>query len=107
MLFRSVFDVMDNVSPGGVVCLTGVSSGGRQLGVDAGALNRTMVLENEVVVGSVNANRRHYELGAAALAAADKDWLAGLITRRVPLESWSHALTRRPDDVKVVIEVQP
>ncbi|HZT64733.1 MAG TPA: glucose 1-dehydrogenase [Acidimicrobiales bacterium] len=100
-----VFDVMDDVAPGGVVCLTGVSSGGRQLGVDAGSLNRTMVLENEAVVGSVNANRRHYQLGADALAAAERDWLSGLITRKVPLERWADALTRQPDDVKVVIEV--
>ncbi|HZU71762.1 MAG TPA: glucose 1-dehydrogenase [Acidimicrobiales bacterium] len=100
-----VFDVMSHVAPGGVVCLTGVSSGGRELGVDAGTLNRNMVLENEAVVGSVNANRRHYEMGAAALAKADRDWLAGLITRRVPLEDWSDALERQPDDVKVVIEV--
>jgi threonine dehydrogenase-like Zn-dependent dehydrogenase len=100
-----VFDVMNHVAPGGVVCLTGVSSGGRQLGVDAGTLNRNMVLENEAVVGSVNANRRHYELGAEALAKADRSWLSQLITRRVPLSAWSDALQRRPDDVKVVIEV--
>ena len=67
-----VFDAMEHVGPGGVVCLTGVSSGGRTLDVDAGSLNRSMVLENEAVVGSVNANRRHYEAGAAALAKADR-----------------------------------
>ncbi|HET6794391.1 MAG TPA: glucose 1-dehydrogenase [Acidimicrobiales bacterium] len=100
-----VFDAMAHVSPGGVVCLTGVSSGGRQLGVDAGELNRTMVLENEAVVGSVNANRRHYEEGAEALAAADHEWLGRLITRSLPLDRWQDALTRKPDDVKVVIEV--
>ena len=33
---------------------------GPQRPVDAGALNRDIVLENDVVVGSVNANRRHY-----------------------------------------------
>ena len=100
-----VFEVMQHAAPGGVVCLTGVSSGGRQLGVDAGALNRSMVLENEAVVGSVNANRRHYQLGAESLAAADLGWLERLVTRRVPLAGWSDALQRQPDDVKVVIEV--
>jgi threonine dehydrogenase-like Zn-dependent dehydrogenase len=100
-----VFDAMGHVAPGAVVCLTGVSSGGRQLEVDAGSLNRSMVLENEVVVGSVNANRRHYEAGAEALARADREWLSRLVSRRVPLERWSDALARQPDDVKVVIEV--
>jgi threonine dehydrogenase-like Zn-dependent dehydrogenase len=100
-----VFDAMEHVSPGGVVCLTGVSSGGRSIGVDAGLLNRTMVLENEAVVGSVNANRRHYEAGAEALRKADRDWLGRLVSRRVPLGAWQQAFERSDQDVKVVIEV--
>ena len=100
-----VLDAMEHVGPGGVVCLTGVSSGGRTVAVDEGALNRTMVLENESVVGSVNANRRHYEDGAAALADADRGWLEQLVTRQVPLEQWQQALERSPDDVKVVVQV--
>lgn len=100
-----VFDAMEHIGPGGVVCLTGVSSGGRQIDVDAGSLNRSMVLENESVVGSVNANRRHYEAGAEALAKADRSWLERLITRRVALADWASALERQPDDVKVVVEV--
>ena len=103
-----VFDAMDHVGPGGVVCLTGVSSGGRTIDIDAGLLNRNMVLENEAVVGSVNANRRHYEAAAAALAKADRSWLA---TRREP-QGAARAVVRRrsqrqPDDVKVVIQVGP
>ena len=58
-------------------------------------------------VGSVNANRRHYEAAAGALAKADGAWLAELVSRRVPLDSWPDALDRQPDDVKVVIEVTP
>ena len=44
-------------------CLTGVSSRGRTIRVDAGELNRDIVLENDAVVGSVNANLRHYAPG--------------------------------------------
>jgi threonine dehydrogenase-like Zn-dependent dehydrogenase len=102
---RLVYDVMSHTAPGGIVCLTGVSSGGRTLGVDIGELNRTMVLENDVVFGSVNANRRHYEAAATALAKADLDWLERLITRRVPLDRWADALEARPDDVKTVIDL--
>jgi threonine dehydrogenase-like Zn-dependent dehydrogenase len=99
-----IFDVMDTSGNNGIVCLTGVSSGGRDLSVDVGLLNRRMVLENDVVFGSVNANRRHYEAGAQALAAADRDWLSRLITRRVPLDSWKDAYQRQPTDVKVTLE---
>ncbi|HMC38757.1 MAG TPA: glucose 1-dehydrogenase [Acidimicrobiales bacterium] len=99
-----IFDVMDHAGANGIVCLTGVSSGGRDIPVDVGMLNRRLVLENDVVFGSVNANRRHYEAGAAALAAADRDWLARLVTRRVPLTNWKDAYQRQPGDVKVVLE---
>ena len=102
-----VFDAMAHVGTGGVVCLTGVSSGGRTIEIDEGALNRSMVLENVAVVGSVNANKRHYEAAADALAKADRSWLARLVNRRVPLEQWKDALNRNPDDVKVIIQVNP
>jgi glucose 1-dehydrogenase len=102
-----VFDAMEHLTPGGVVCLTGISSGGRTIAVDAGLLNKDMVLENEAVVGSVNANRRHYEAGAETLAKADKSWLEKVVSRKVPLDQWQQALDRQPNDVKVVIEVAP
>jgi threonine dehydrogenase-like Zn-dependent dehydrogenase len=100
-----VIDVLGHTAPDAIVCLTGVSSGGRTLQFDAGEVNREMVLGNAVVFGSVNANRRHYEAGAEALSSADTRWLARLITRRVPLESFADALERRPDDVKTVITI--
>jgi threonine dehydrogenase-like Zn-dependent dehydrogenase len=100
-----VFEAMSSTRPGGIVCLTGVSSGGRELNVDLGALNRSIVLENDVVFGSVNANRRHYETAARALATADHGWLERLITRRVPLDHWREAFERRPHDVKTVIRL--
>ena len=62
-----VFDAMEHLNPGGVACLTGVSSGRHALKVDASMLNRSMVLENQAVVGSVNANHRHYQAAADAL----------------------------------------
>jgi glucose 1-dehydrogenase len=101
-----VFDAMEHNAPAGIVCLTGVSPTGRDLEIDAGALNRSIVLENDVVFGSVNANRHHYELAADALASADRAWLESLITRRVPLDRFEEALAKRDDDVKVVLELR-
>ena len=98
-----VFDVIGRTGPGGIVCLTGVSPVGRRLEIDAGAVNRELVLENDVVFGSVNANRRHYELAAAALAQTERDWLERIVTRWVSLERWRDALQIRDDDIKVAI----
>jgi threonine dehydrogenase-like Zn-dependent dehydrogenase len=99
-----VFDAVNRTAAGGVVCLTGIAAKGRTIDIDFALLNRTMVLENDVVFGTVNANRRHYEAAASALARADRAWLERLITRRVPLERWSEALERGRHDVKVVLD---
>lgn len=101
-----VFEVMARSSPDKIVCLAGVSSGGRKLEVDAGALNRSLVLSNGVVFGSVNANRRHYEAAAEALGRADRDWLGRLITRRVPIGRFAEAIERRDHDIKSVITLR-
>lgn len=98
-----IIAAVNKVAPCGVVCLAGVSSGGHKLSLDIGLLNRSMVLENEVLFGSVNANRRHYEAAAVALARADQDWLEQLITRRVPLANWADAFQRSHSDVKTII----
>ena len=90
---------------GCIVCLTGISSGGRTIPVDVASLNKTMVLENDVVFGSVNANRRHYEKAADALAKADPAGWAALISRRVPWRTGPSAAAPQPDDVKTVIEL--
>jgi len=89
----------------GIVCLTGVSDAGNSLPVDVGQLSRDAVLRNHVVFGTVNANRRHYDAAARALAEADRDWLRRLVTRRVPLVDYAAAFARNPDDVKVVLQL--
>jgi threonine dehydrogenase-like Zn-dependent dehydrogenase len=86
-----------------IICLTGVSPVGTESVIDPGLFNRNMVLQNSVLFGSVNANRQHYELAAKALAQADPRWLADLITRHVPLNQWTDAYTRQPDDIKTVL----
>jgi|SRR5271165_569613 len=100
---QMLLDVTPQYARQRIMCLTGVSAAGAESVVDPGLLNRNMVLQNSVLFGSVNANRRHYELGAQALAKADPDWLSGLITRQVPLSRWAAAYERRPDDIKTVL----
>ena len=99
-----IVDSMRKVGAGGVVCLTGVGSGGPGSGLSPADVARELVLQNNVIVGSVNANRRHFYRAAEALAAADRAWLAQLISRRVPPADIADALQRDPDDIKVVVD---
>jgi threonine dehydrogenase-like Zn-dependent dehydrogenase len=102
-----ISDVITAVGAGGVVCLTGVGSGGRTVGLATADVATELVLQNNVVVGSVNANRRHFYRAAEALARADRGWLDRLVSRRVTPERIHDAFDRGPDDIKVVVQFSP
>jgi threonine dehydrogenase-like Zn-dependent dehydrogenase len=93
------------LASGGIMCLTGIMDPKDAPDLNATALNRAMVLNNQVLFGTVNAGRRHWQQAVGSLAAADHEWLQGLVTRRVPLTRWRDALERQPDDIKVVIDL--
>ena len=78
---------------------------GKTFDLDIGRLNRKMVLDNDTVFGSVNANRRHYEMAAEALARADKRWLGALDhAPRAARALAARRLNRARGDIKVVID---
>lgn len=95
--------VLGRTAPNGIVCLAGIGAD-RETGFDIGRFNRTLVLDNGVVFGAVNANRWHYAMAAQALSRADQTWLSRMISRRVPLTRWHEALEHRPGDIKVVVD---
>jgi glucose 1-dehydrogenase len=102
-----IVDALAGTATYGVTVLTGVSSAGHKIDVDLDATNRSIVLENDAIVGSVNANLRHYAAAADALAKADNAWLERLITRRVRLDDYRDAFaSRRPDDIKIVVALE-
>lgn len=70
---------------------------------DASAWNREIVLENGGVFGSVNANRKHYELAAKSLAQSNPAWLRRLITARSPLSSWPDAFEKSDQSIKNIL----
>ena len=99
-----IAESIDQLGNDGILCLAGISSHGQEISLDLGKINRTMVLENSVIFGSVNANRKHYQMAAESLAKAHPDWLNSTITRKVPLSNWQDALNRQPDDIKVILD---
>jgi threonine dehydrogenase-like Zn-dependent dehydrogenase len=92
------------IAAGGIVCLTGIGRGGTAGDVTLADIAASAVLKNNAVVGSVNANKRHWYKAAQVLAQADRAWLGRLLTRREPPEAFMRALQRQPDDIKVVIQ---
>ena len=95
--------MLGRTAPSGILCLAGIG-GDHTVEFDVGRFNRTLVLDNDVVFGVVNANRMHYKMAADALTRADPDWLSRLISRRVPLARFPEALEHRPGDIKVIVD---
>jgi threonine dehydrogenase-like Zn-dependent dehydrogenase len=99
----------DTVGTNGVVVLTGVSGGNREEAIAVDHLNLEMVLANKVIVGTVNANRRHFDAAVADLEQIQRrwpGWLDRCITRRVAHSEYRTALERGPEDVKVVVDIR-
>ena len=100
-----VAGAMQHTAPGAIVCLTGVSRRRARCSLDVGALNNELVLENDVVFGSVNANRRHFEQAVKALTrrrpglARAADHPHACRSSAGPRRS-----TKGDDDIKVVVE---
>jgi threonine dehydrogenase-like Zn-dependent dehydrogenase len=98
-----IADSVQKIGAGGIICLTGVGAGGvaARAVADVAA---AAVLKNNVIVGSVNANKRHWYRAGQVLARADRKWLGRLISRYEKPENFKQALERKPDDIKVVIQ---
>ena len=92
------------IAPGGILCLTGVGSGGQTAKLATADAAAEMVLRNIVMVGTVNANKRHWYTAGEILSRADPAWLAHLITRRERPEDFLRSLRRTPDDIKVILQ---
>lgn len=102
------FDVMRQLGINGAFIFTGVPGRKAPVPVDTDALMRQMVLRNQLVFGTVNANRDAFEAAIADLEAAQTRWpglLPGLITRRVPIEQAKDVLTAPGAGIKTAVSI--
>lgn len=102
------FNLMDALAYSGVYVLTGIPGGERPAEIPADDLMRQMVLQNQVMAGSVNAARDHFQLGVDDFLRASllfPGLVEQLITHRHPVSDFDAALHQHAaDEIKVVIE---
>jgi threonine dehydrogenase-like Zn-dependent dehydrogenase len=102
------FDLLSALGTNGVYVVTGVPGGDRPIEIDGATLMRKLVLGNQVVVGSVNASRSHFEAAVQDLERARDRWgdaIEKIITHRLSYTEFADALTSHPaDEVKTVLE---
>ncbi|MDA2918792.1 glucose 1-dehydrogenase [Desulfobacterota bacterium AH_259_B03_O07] len=107
-----VFEAAENLGKNGVLILTSITGGGRNLEIPADKINLDFVLGNKLMFGSVNANREYFEIGAKDLAQAVSQfpgWLDKLLTHPVQgLDNYQQMmdlLTSAKDAIKIFVEV--
>jgi threonine dehydrogenase-like Zn-dependent dehydrogenase len=102
------FDVMKHLGPNAVFVFTGVPGHKGPIPVDTDGIMRNMVLNNQLVLGSVNASPQAFESAVKHLGVFTRQWpdaLRSVITGRFPLERALDALTTQPGGVKNVVAV--
>jgi len=112
-----IFDAMRVLNENGVLVLASVTGGDRKTDqVPSDEINQRFVLGNRVMVGTVNANREHFELGVRDLAlceAMHAGWLSKMLTHKVKgLENFAQVFEilnngAKYKAIKTYFEVRP
>ena len=105
-LSKISYDVMRVLGMNGVYVFTGIPAPRAPIPVEADNIMRNMVLKNQAVVGTVNADKKAFEDAISDLGIFMKRWptaLKSLITGRYTLDSYKELLLGDKSGIKNVI----
>jgi threonine dehydrogenase-like Zn-dependent dehydrogenase len=92
-----------------VYILMGIPPGEYRREIDANRLLRQIVRYNQVVMGSVNSNRRHFEMALADMPRINStfdDILDGMFTHKFKFSEWAEAFkVSDPNQMKITVEM--
>lgn len=102
------FNLIDALGINGVYVMTGIPRGERPVCITGADLMTQVVLKNQLILGSVNAGPKHFEMAIRDLERAKNKWgtlIDEIITTRVSYREFRQALEfRSVDDIKTVVE---
>lgn len=94
-----------------IYVMTGIPREEMLLQIDAAHLVRQIVRYNQVLAGSVNSNRSHFEMALQDIGRINSSYnrlLENMITERLSFKDWAQAFAPKgPNYIKTVIEVEP
>lgn len=107
---KLIFDLLTVLAPSGIYSLAGIPHSRHPLQLQAGELLSRMVLNNQVMLGSVNAARDHFQMAVDDLLHARLLWgnlIDTLISHRYGVDDFQTALTAHPEDeIKAIVQWQ-
>jgi threonine dehydrogenase-like Zn-dependent dehydrogenase len=107
------FEAVGALAANGIVVLSGVTGGARRIEIDVNAINQDLVLNNKVMVGTVNASRDDFVRGVDDLVRAERiypGWLGRLLTTPVHGLSNAGAIVAAlgdSDAIKAYVDIAP
>jgi threonine dehydrogenase-like Zn-dependent dehydrogenase len=102
---RVAFGAIDTLAPNGVFVLSGIPGGHNPIEIDLDGIMRRIVLNNQVLFGTVNASRAAFEAAVRQLeqfVSLFPDSVRGLITERARIED-APALLQKHRGIKQVV----
>ena len=102
------FEALQALGPNGLFVFTGVPGRRGTPDLDSGTLMRSLVLGNQVLLGTVNAGRDAFEAAVADLSRFMARWpdaVRALLTEHVPLTDAVRVMTTRGSGIKTVVEL--
>lgn len=101
------YSLLEALGTNGAYVLTGVAEEKQPFEIPGGDLMKQMVLKNQVLIGSVNAAKRHWEMAVRDLEEAYHKWgdsIEQLITKKVEFAKFKDALDKHEtNDIKNVV----
>ncbi|MEE8372127.1 MAG: glucose 1-dehydrogenase [Dehalococcoidia bacterium] len=101
--------LISHLARSSIYVMTGIPREGLLTQVDAAEIVRETVRKNQVIVGSVNSNRTHFEMALRHIGAIDARFdgmLKEMITHRYRMADFQKAFDERgPTHIKSIIEV--
>jgi threonine dehydrogenase-like Zn-dependent dehydrogenase len=102
------FELLKHLGANGIFVFTGVPGRRGPVEIDTDLIMRNLVLKNQVVFGTVNADRDSFEAAIRDLAVFVARWpdaVRSLISGRFPVEAHRELLLGAPSGIKNVIEI--
>jgi threonine dehydrogenase-like Zn-dependent dehydrogenase len=103
---RVSFDVMEVLGVNGIFIFTGIPAPGRKIEIPGDQLMRNIVLKNQAIIGTVNADRESFEAAIRDLADFTRRWpkqLNAIITGRFAPDHFLDLLVGKNTGIKNVI----
>ncbi len=99
---------LERLRASGVMVVLGTGHDREPRPLALGPIATRLMINNQVLFGSVNSNRRDFEQTVVDLGEMERRWpglIGAMFTRRAPFARFADVLQRGEEDIKVAIEV--